>query len=147
VHGKVSERARPTTAPAIRVLVADDEAIFTNALVALLGEDDRLDVVGRAHDGLEAVELAVSLRPDVILMDASMPGLDGIEATKQIRERSPWSRVVILTGTDSPETVSRAVEAGAVGYLDKGRLTSDVISTVVEIASLAALPGAAPPRD
>ena len=83
----------------IRVLIADDHRLFGQALEAILATDDRLEVSGHAGDGAEAVQLALSIDPDVILMDIAMPIMDGFEATRQIRRQRPGSCVLMLTGS------------------------------------------------
>src|SRR5512132_3457608 len=98
------ERRRLTAVrPPIRVLVVDDHALFAEALMLTLGIDDRIEVVGSASSGVEAVSLAEALRPDVVLMDVHMPSMDGIEATRRVRNVSPGSRVVMVTAARSPE--------------------------------------------
>lgn len=102
-----------------RVMVADDNPEVRLALCELL-EGDGFEVVGRAIDGSEAVALAEELQPDVVLMDLRMPGLDGIEATRRIRDRHPLVQVVILTAYNDPALVEDANEAGVYCYLVKG---------------------------
>lgn len=103
----------------IRVLVAEDHAIVREGLVQILANAEGLDVVGAAAGGREAVALAESLRPDVVLMDLSMPDLDGIAATRRILERAPGVRVVVLTSFSDRARVMDALDAGAAGYLLK----------------------------
>ncbi len=103
----------------IRVLVVDDHAIVRRGLSELLGAEPDLLVVGAAADGLAAVTVAAQTRPDVVLMDLSMPQLDGVAATRQLLEVSPLSRVVILTSFSERERILSAIDAGAVGYLLK----------------------------
>jgi DNA-binding NarL/FixJ family response regulator len=100
------------------VLVADDHPIYVEGLVNLLHSYD-FTVAGNAADGAEAVRLACKLKPDVVLMDANMPVMDGIEATKQIRQAVPDTKVIILTGIEDDELLYRAVQAGASGFLLK----------------------------
>jgi DNA-binding NarL/FixJ family response regulator len=120
---------------AIRVLIADDHALFAEALEAILGGDERIEVVGRARNGREAVELAKTLAPDVILMDISMPVMDGVEATRQIRVLQPHACVLMLTGSNAPRDVARSREAGAAGYVTKDRIASQLIEAIFEVVS------------
>ena len=99
----------------IRIIVADDHPVVRGGLVALLRTIPSLDVVGEAADGEPAVRLTHEHRPDVVLMDVRMPGMDGVEATRQIREQTPESRVLILTMYDDDATVFTAMKAGAQG--------------------------------
>jgi DNA-binding NarL/FixJ family response regulator len=103
----------------IRVLVADDHPIVRSGLTGLLEEEDDMTIVGEAADGAEAVARATALRPDVVLMDLRMPGLDGVGATQQITASLPSTRVLVLTTYDTDDDIVRAVEAGATGYLLK----------------------------
>jgi DNA-binding NarL/FixJ family response regulator len=102
----------------MRLLLADDHALFRSSLRSLL-ETRGLEVVGEAVDGRQAVDLAVRLRPDMVLMDLSMPVLNGIEATKQLAERAPEVKVVVLTASMEDEDLFEALRAGAQGYLLK----------------------------
>src|SRR5438132_10955536 len=101
----------------VRVLVVDDHALFAEALMLTLAIDDRIEVVGSASSGAEAVSLAQVLRPDVVLMHVHMPGMDGLEATRQLRRVSPGSHVVILTAGRSAEVAAHALDAAAVRFL------------------------------
>src|SRR6185437_6384332 len=103
--------------PAIRVLIADDHRLFAEALEAILATDDRISVVGHAGDGEEAVRLTGSLSPDVVLMDISMPVMDGIEAAQEIRQTDGGACILMLTGSNSRADVDRARQAGAAGYV------------------------------
>jgi DNA-binding NarL/FixJ family response regulator len=116
----------------IRVLIADDHRLFVEALEAILAAEDRITVVGQAADGGEAVRLAHALLPDVVLMDISMPVLDGIEATRQIRATDEGARVLMVTGSNSSSDVDRAREAGASGYVTKDRIAVDLVRAIVE---------------
>ena len=102
----------------MRVLIADDHALFRDSLKSLLAARD-LEVVGEAKDGVEAVELAKKLKPDVILMDLTMPRLDGLAATKQLAAELPDVKVVVLTASDDDANLFEAIKAGASGYLLK----------------------------
>ncbi|MGZ4221834.1 MAG: response regulator [Solirubrobacteraceae bacterium] len=106
-------------ADAIRVLLVDDHAVVREGLRNFLALQDGLEIVGEAGDGAEAIEQARALEPDVILMDLVMPGLDGIGAMRQLRVRSPGSRVIVLTSFLEDERVLPAIQAGAAGYLLK----------------------------
>ena len=103
----------------IRVLIVDDHEMVREGLRALLEDEPEMSVVGEARDGVEAVAEAVSLRPDVILMDLVMPHMDGIEAIRGIRKASPSSRILVLTSFADPKHVQGAIQAGALGYLLK----------------------------
>ena len=120
--------------PPIRVLIADDHRLFAEALEAILAGERRIHVAGRARNGAEALELALELEPDVVLMDISMPVMDGIEATRRIRESRPNACVLMLTGSNTAADVDRAREAGAAGYLTKDRIASQLVEAIVEAA-------------
>ena len=118
---------------AIRVLIADDHRLFAEALEVILAGDDRIAVVGYASDGEEAVRLANELHPDVVLMDISMPVMDGIEAAQAIRRTDGNACILMLTGSNSRTDVDRARQAGASGYVTKDRIASELIDAIVEI--------------
>jgi DNA-binding NarL/FixJ family response regulator len=124
--------AKPKPKP-LRVLIADDHRLFAEALEAILTTDERIEVVGQASDGEEAVELAKTLDPDIVLMDVSMPVLDGFEATREIRSGSEDVRVLMLTGSNSRADVDRSRAAGAAGYVTKDRIASELVATIVEV--------------
>ena len=114
----------------IRIVVADDHPIVRSGLVAMLRTIPGLDVVGEASDGDAAVVAAVEHRPDVTLMDVNMPGTNGIEATRQIRDAAPECRVLMLTMHDDDATVFTAMQAGAQGYLLKEAEQEDIVRAV-----------------
>ena len=114
----------------IRIVVADDHPVVRGGLVSLLRTIPGLDVVGEAADGQTAVRLVNEQRPDVVLMDVRMPGMDGVEATRQIREQTPATRVLILTMYDDDATVFTAMKAGAQGYLLKESEQDDIVRAV-----------------
>jgi DNA-binding NarL/FixJ family response regulator len=118
----------------IRVLIADDHRLFAQALEAILATDERIEIAGHAGDGAEAVRLAQSLDPDVILMDIAMPGMDGFEATRQIRRRKPDACVLMLTGSNARTDVDRARKAGAAGYVTKDRIAAELIDAIIEVS-------------
>jgi DNA-binding NarL/FixJ family response regulator len=136
----------PPYGRAVRILLVDDHRLFVESLMSLLSEDERLEVVGVAYDGADAVELATELKPDVILMDLMMPVMDGLEATRRIRERGLAPQILILTGTDSPVSSEDVTKAGASGYLRKEQSIDELRTTFLEAASLAAILGASTPR-
>jgi DNA-binding NarL/FixJ family response regulator len=117
----------------MRVLIVDDEPLFLEMVQVLL-ESEGLEVVGMAADGKRAVELAVSLDPDVVVMDVSMPVMNGIDATREIRERNPGACVLILTGGSNIAEVDDARKAGASGYLTKDRIASDLVREIRSVA-------------
>jgi DNA-binding NarL/FixJ family response regulator len=121
-------------ASSIRVLIADDQRLFADAVSALLEGEPRIEVAGHARDGLEAVELAHSLQPDVILMDISMPRMDGFHATARIRANDPNARILILSGSNSREDVDRSREAGACGYVTKDRIAAQLVDAILAVA-------------
>jgi DNA-binding NarL/FixJ family response regulator len=114
----------------IRILVADDHPVVRGGLVAMLRTIAGLEVIGEAADGDEAVRAALDHRPDVVLMDVRMPGVDGIEATRCIREQAPECRVLVLTMYDDDATVFTAMQAGAQGYLLKESEQTDIVRAV-----------------
>jgi DNA-binding NarL/FixJ family response regulator len=114
----------------IRVLLADDHAILREGLRALLALADDIEVVGEAANGQEAIDRVETLRPDVVLMDVSMPGLGGLEATLQIRRQRPDTRILVLTQYEDPEYVRRFVQAGVSGYVLKKSVGSDLPAAI-----------------
>ena len=117
-----------------RVLLADDHRMLRDSLRRSL-EEHGFDVVGEAADGAEAVRLTEALAPDVVLMDVSMPLLDGVEATRQVSLMTPRPQVVMLTMHADGDVMARAIQAGAVGYLVKDCSVDDVVATVRLAAS------------
>lgn len=120
----------PGDAPRIRVLIADDQALIRRGMTLMLSVEPDIEVVGQASDGLEAVEMAQRLRPDVVLMDLHMPNKGGVAATREITLSLPQTRVLVLTTLDSEETVFDAVRAGALAYLLKDASEDEVLETV-----------------
>ncbi len=117
----------------VRVLIVDDEPLFVEMVEALLAFDERIDVIGTAKDGLEAVDRATTLSPDVTLMDISMPFVDGIEATRRIREQQPTACVLMLTGSDITAEIDRSRQAGAAGYLTKDRVGPQLVEAIIDL--------------
>jgi DNA-binding NarL/FixJ family response regulator len=126
--------ALAVTPSKITVLIADDHRLFADALEAILATDGRFEVVGKAHDGESAVRLAGTKKPDVVLMDIAMPGVDGVEATRRIRKRRKSTAVLILTGSNARNDVDRARRAGAAAYVTKDRIASQLVEAIVELA-------------
>jgi DNA-binding NarL/FixJ family response regulator len=114
----------------IRVLICDDQWIVCEGLEAILGGDPEIQVVGIAHDGAEALEQIPEARPDVVLMDLRMPGMNGIQATARIRERHPQVKVLVLTTYGTDEWVFDAIRSGAAGYLLKGTPRAMLLESV-----------------
>jgi DNA-binding NarL/FixJ family response regulator len=117
-----------------RVLIVDDEPLFVEMVQVLLEAEEGLEVVGTAADGKRGVELAVSLDPDVVVMDVSMPVMNGIDATREIRQRNPGACVLILTGGSNVAEVDDARKAGASGYLTKDRIANDLVREIRSVA-------------
>ena len=115
----------------IRVLLVDDQKLFVDSLrIVLSSRTDDMDVVGAAGDGQQAIEVAERLRPDVILMDVRMPGMDGVEATKRLLQSMPETKIVMLTTYDDDEYVRDAMKHGAVGYLLKSIPPSELAASI-----------------
>ena len=124
------ERAGASGDGPVRVLVADDQALFRRGLSVVLSASEDIEVVGEAADGEEAVAKAHELLPDVVLMDVRMPGLSGIDATRQIRNALPGTEVLMLTVSDDEEDLYESVKAGANGYLLKEVAIDEIADTV-----------------
>lgn len=118
----------------IQVLLVDDHALFRKGLAGLLKNEEAFEVVGEAGDGVEALEKARQLKPDIILMDISMPQMDGIEATRKIREVLPSTKVVILTILEEDERLFDAIKAGANGYVLKKVQPDYLLETLCAVA-------------
>ncbi len=115
-----------------RVLVVDDHEYMRVAINAILGKDPSLQVVGEAEDGLQALDLCKELRPDLVLMDVSMPNMGGIEATRRMKEHCPKTIVLVLTSHEDEGLMLEAVRAGAVGYVFEGDSTVHLVGSVRE---------------
>jgi DNA-binding NarL/FixJ family response regulator len=129
--GETDAVANPRNA--IRLLLADDHRMLREGLRRSLGELG-FTIVAEARNGLDAVDLAASVRPDVILMDVTMPELDGVEATRQIKERQPDVRIVILTMHADHDVLADAIRAGANGYLVKDCSTDEIAQAIEAVA-------------
>jgi DNA-binding NarL/FixJ family response regulator len=118
----------------LKLLIADDHAVVRDGLKMLIATQPDLAIVGEAADGEQAVELAGKLHPDVVIMDVAMPRFGGGKATEALLRRSPDSKVLVLSGYCDEETVSRLIQAGAVGYLTKHSAAEDLLRAIREVA-------------
>ena len=116
------------------MLIADDHRLFAEALEAVLATEDRIEVVGRAADGNEAVELARRLSPDVVALDISMPVKDGFEAAAELERLDHPPAVLMLTGSNAPEDVERARRAGAKGYITKDAIAARLVDAILSVS-------------
>jgi DNA-binding NarL/FixJ family response regulator len=114
----------------MKVIICDDQAIIRDGLEMLLNLEKDIEVLGQAQDGAEAVELVKKISPDLVLMDLKMPGMNGIEATRQIRANYPGVKVLVLTTYDDDEWVFDAIRAGASGYLLKDTPRQEVVKAI-----------------
>jgi len=121
------------TVEPVTVLIADDHAVVREGLRTLIGSEDGLKVVGEAGDGVEAVIMARSLKPDVILMDLVMPRKDGIEAIREITRELPEARILVLTSFGEKEKVFPAIKAGALGYLLKDAKPANLLQAIHDV--------------
>lgn len=131
----ISGSGKQSSDKAIRVFLADDHPVVRRGLSLVVSEQDDMEVVGEAEDGMEAVECIRRLRPDVALMDIDMPNLSGIEATKRIAETNPEVAVLILTAYDREDLLFQALQAGAAGYALKMTNSEDLLAAVRTVNS------------
>jgi DNA-binding NarL/FixJ family response regulator len=118
----------------IRVLLVDDHEVFLQGLVLLLSRDERLEVVGTATNGADAVQLATALHPDVVLLDVVMPGMDGFTAAEELRAREPGAAVVLVSGLDEEAASTRAMTAGAAAFVTKSEAVARLPDILVAVA-------------
>lgn len=118
----------------LKVVIADDHALFGESVQALLSGEQKIDVVGRAENGEEAVSLAFHLAPDIVLMDVSMPVLDGFAAARRIREALPDTCILFLTGSNAPADIAQARAAGGSGYITKDRIATELVEAIYAAA-------------
>jgi DNA-binding NarL/FixJ family response regulator len=128
-HTPVTQLAAP-----IRLLIVDDEPLFVEMVEAMLGAENGIEIVGTAADGEEGVRLAAELDPDVIVMDISMPVMNGIDATREIRQHDSGACILILTGGSTVTEIDNARTAGAGGYLTKDRIASHLVDEIRGLA-------------
>jgi DNA-binding NarL/FixJ family response regulator len=119
----------------IRVLIADDHPLMRKGLADILDGVEDIEVVGAAEDGAAAIALAYAVKPDIVLMDISMPGMDGIEATEKLVEMGSEARVVMLTSYSEREKITQALAAGAVSYLTKDAPPEAVVRAIRSAAA------------
>jgi len=118
----------------IQILIADDHGVLRAGLRTLLNAEPNLEVVGEASDGDTVLRLANELRPDIVLLDISMPGPGGIEVTRQLKESLPELRVLILTAHEDESMLREAVQAGAAGYIIKRAVESELINAILSVS-------------
>lgn len=118
-----------------RVLIADDHPLFRQSVRSVLQNEPELEVVGEASNGVEAVKMVEELSPNIVLMDITMPELDGLEATRQIKARHPETAVLVLTIHDDEQHVVEILEAGAAGYLTKSVFGEDIVYSIRSVVS------------
>jgi DNA-binding NarL/FixJ family response regulator len=118
---------------ALRVLLADDHQEMLQTLVGIL--EDEFQIVGTAENGMHVLELATTLTPDIVVLDISMPEVNGIEAAWRLREKGSFAKVVFLTAHNDPDLVEAAMSAGALGYVLKSHLATDLVSAIWQAAA------------
>jgi DNA-binding NarL/FixJ family response regulator len=123
---------RPSDAP-VRVLVVDDQQLFADALALFLAHEEGIEVVGIAASGQEAIDLALANGADVVLMDLFMPRMDGLEATERLHNIRPHTRVIVLSGLGEADVAQHAREAGADGFLQKGRVHEQLVEAILAV--------------
>jgi len=123
----------PSGGEPIRVVIADDHLLFAEALSTLLERHDRIEVVGSAATGADAIDQALMHRADVVVMDVGMPGIDGLETTRRLRTIAPRMRVIVLTGLSDDDLERRAADAGASALLTKGAADREVVDAILSV--------------
>jgi DNA-binding NarL/FixJ family response regulator len=114
----------------MRILIADDSELIRRGIGILLAQEVNWQVCGEASDGAEALEKARALKPDLVLLDISMPGVNGFETSRQMRQEIPETRILLISHHDAAQMLSSALDAGADGCLDKGRLATELVGAI-----------------
>jgi len=127
--------SRSNTGPVARILIVEDFPAFRRFICSTLGESLDLRVIAEVSDGLEAVQKAAELKPDLILLDIGLPSINGIEAARQIRKLSPESKIVFLSQETSADVVMEALSTGARGYVEKTKAASQLLAVVEAVVS------------
>jgi two-component system response regulator NreC len=118
---------------ALRILIADDSELIRKSMIAILRSHPAWEICGEASDGTDAIHKAVNLRPDVVLLDISMPGKNGLEAARVIRQEVPDAKILIVSLNDAAFTLPSALAAGADGCIGKDRLTGDLVPAIEDL--------------
>ena len=132
--GSFTETLSKATTESLRILIADDHAVVRRGLRTMISTEPGMAIVGEATDGVEAVQKARSLRPDVILMDMVMPRQNGLDAIREIKQESPTARILVLTSFAEDDKVFPAIKAGATGYLLKDSSPEELIRAIRDVA-------------
>ena len=130
------EEGVPEPSDRLRVLLVDDDAEVRALLEVVLDGDGRFHVVGEAADGLEALQLALTHRPDVVVLDLMMPGMDGFGALPRLRQALPAARIVVVSAFPDPYTLLDSIKLGADGYIDKSRVWCELVPTLAGLCAL-----------
>ena len=135
MESAVESAALTQRTPSVRVLIVDDEPLFVEMVQAMLGGEEGLEIVGTAANGQQGARLAAELDPDVVVMDISMPVMDGIAATRAICSRDPKACVLILTGGSNVAEIDRARTAGASKFMTKDRIAGELVAQIRDLGS------------